>query len=71
MHNLDKAANHFRDQLTETLAELVSEHAVIIEQVTIKPKVFQIVFIDMDEDRKIRYELPIIKYKEEESYPNG
>lgn len=70
MHNLDKIANYFRDELAELLAKLVSEHEVIVEQVTIKPKVFQVTFVDMDEDRKIKYELPIIKYKEHELEDN-
>lgn len=68
MHNLDKIASYLRDELTETLAKLITEHDVVVEQVTIKAKVFHVVFVDMDEDSKIKYELPIIKYKEGKSY---
>lgn len=64
MHNLDKIANYFRDELSETLAKLVDDHKVIVEQITIKSKGFQITFVDTNEDSKIKYELPIIKYKE-------
>ena len=58
MRNFDQVAQHMRDQLLETLAELMDKENVVISQVAIKPNLFSIQFVD-ETDEKVKYDLPI------------
>ena len=62
MRNFDQVAQHMRDQLLETLAELMDKEDVVIAQVAIKPNLFSIQFVD-ETDEKVKYDLPIRRLK--------